>query len=273
VRRRNGSPTHWLVQEFRTFPFVERWILDALATEVARGLAIYDLDYRTCDVAEFMAAFGRPEVVVSSRYHGTLLAAWHGSRVLVIARSDKLRGIANELNLPTVDAFASCDEIETAVAGAVPVPLASLHSLQSRAQAMCDAFFSAIRTQVNANVSWRAGQRTRQVSVKPGEVEASEPFYGPEPAERRDLMGCAIDSRSRVRRNGPRATPPTRSALRAVRFRRAKSVNTISISTAKSSRTRVPMHGVSFRRAARALNGALDLRARCLLLRLHRPKY
>ncbi|MDB5069330.1 MAG: hypothetical protein JWM87_441 [Candidatus Eremiobacteraeota bacterium] len=141
VRRRPPARTRWLIQEARDLPYLERWILDRLAPDARASLSVMDFDYTTMSVAGYLRAFGAPAVTVTTRYHGALVAAWHRSRVLVVARSGKLRGIAEELGLSAIDAPSSHEALEAAIEAARPTRLERLVAARDRAQAACDAFF------------------------------------------------------------------------------------------------------------------------------------
>lgn len=142
IERRGAGRTRWLVQETRVFPHVERWILAALAPASRARLSVMDPRYGTASARDYMRAFGTPETTVSSRYHGVVVAAWHGSKVLVISRSAKLRGIADDLGLPLIDDANSHASLEAALATAAAVPRERLHAMRDRARRMCDAFFA-----------------------------------------------------------------------------------------------------------------------------------
>jgi hypothetical protein len=141
LERRDVGRTRWLVQETRTFPHVERWILAALTPESRARLSIMDPRYGTATVNDYLRAFGTPETTVSSRYHGVVVAAWHGSKVLVVSRSAKLRGIADDLGLPLIDDMNSHASLEAALATAAAVPRERLAAMRDRARRMCAAFF------------------------------------------------------------------------------------------------------------------------------------
>jgi hypothetical protein len=98
------------------------------------------LDYRRDSIDTFLEHFGAPEVVVSTRYHGALVAAWHGSRVAVIARSTKLRAIAEDLDLPWTDAIASAHDLRVLIERSRVVRRDRLERQRARAIAMCTAF-------------------------------------------------------------------------------------------------------------------------------------
>lgn len=139
---RRCAPTRWLVQEARSFAATERWNYAALSESVQEKLVLMPLDYGGDTIDEFLANFGAPEVVVSSRYHGALIAAWHGSRVGIIARSDKLDGAATDLGVPSVRRIETAGDLEALAQSALAVAPARLLALRDRANAMCDSFFT-----------------------------------------------------------------------------------------------------------------------------------
>jgi hypothetical protein len=141
VQRRAPGRTRWLVQEARALPYVERWLLDHLAPETRARLAVMEIDERATSVGDYLERFGSPEVVVTSRYHGALVAARNGSKLVVVSRSAKLRGIAAELDLPELDRADSHRTLEAALETARSVAGDRLEVLRERARAMCDEFF------------------------------------------------------------------------------------------------------------------------------------
>ena len=141
IRRRQPGGTRWLVQEVRALPYLERWILERLAPAAHASLSVMEPDYATMSPDDYLRAFGAPGVTVTTRYHGALIAAWHRSNVVVVARSAKLHGIAEELGLHTIDRLDSHDALEAAVEAAQPVQRERLAAAGERARAMCEAFF------------------------------------------------------------------------------------------------------------------------------------
>ncbi|HWT06155.1 MAG TPA: hypothetical protein VN224_10395, partial [Xanthomonadales bacterium] len=141
VAGRAPGRTRWLVQETRALPYLERWILTHLAPDAQDLLPVMDTRYASSSIEDYLRAFGAPEVTITSRYHGAVVAAWHGSKVLVVSRSAKLRGIAEELDLPQIERAASPPGLEAATASARPVSRERLREIRERAREMCDAFF------------------------------------------------------------------------------------------------------------------------------------
>jgi hypothetical protein len=145
VAARAPQTTRWLVQEARSFPFTERYLYAALPATTRAGVSLTALDYAYDTLATYLAAYGAPEVIVSSRYHGTLVAAWHGARVAVVARSGKLVGAADDLDLPSLERVPDVGALAGLVERAHPVNRARLQALHERALAMCGAFVAWAR--------------------------------------------------------------------------------------------------------------------------------
>jgi polysaccharide pyruvyl transferase WcaK-like protein len=82
----------WAAQEARDLPGAERW-LHARLPESERAR------WRLQPV-ETLAAWPSGEWQLSSRYHGTLIGAWAGSRAVVIGTNAKLRAAAAETGYP-----------------------------------------------------------------------------------------------------------------------------------------------------------------------------
>jgi polysaccharide pyruvyl transferase WcaK-like protein len=144
VRMQGSEQVRWLIQEVRQFEFVERWILDRIDASVRERLTIAEVDYARATTDEYVRAFGAPAVAVTSRYHGALVAAWQGSRIVVVARSEKLRGIADEFDVLCVPDFTSPADIADAMSNSRAVPRERLLESRARAAAMCEAFFLAL---------------------------------------------------------------------------------------------------------------------------------
>jgi uncharacterized protein (TIGR03032 family) len=142
LARRTPATTRWLVQEGRSFPCTELWNYAALSETAKSVLDVMPLDYSADSIERFLTNFGAPEAVLSSRYHGSLVAAWHGCRVGVIARSGKLSALAADLDLPSVAHIRDPEDLQALERNARPVESARLQSLRKRAETMCDQFFA-----------------------------------------------------------------------------------------------------------------------------------
>jgi hypothetical protein len=136
--------TRWLVQETRSFPRTERWNYATLSEWTRSAVELMPMDYAADDIATFANAFGAPETVVTSRYHGALIAAWHGCRVAVIERSGKLAGVSADLGVPISAQIRHRDDLSSLVAAATTVDPAILTTFAHRAQSMCEDFFQTL---------------------------------------------------------------------------------------------------------------------------------
>jgi polysaccharide pyruvyl transferase WcaK-like protein len=176
IERRAPGGIRWLVQEYRALPHLERWILERLAPEARARLSVMEFDYERTSPAEYLRAFGTPNVTITSRYHGAVVAAWHGSAVVVVSRSTKLSGVADELGVPRIERASSAAELKAALEGAVEVPRERLRALRRRAAAMCEAFFDdcAARTAATEPLAHDALRTTIEIviprNLRSGEV-------------------------------------------------------------------------------------------------------
>jgi hypothetical protein len=78
---------------------------------------------------------------------------------VIVSRSAKLIGIADELGLPHVERAGPRSALEAGLAAATFVRRERLHEIRDRAQRMCDAFFRECSTRTAAVEHRRAGTR------------------------------------------------------------------------------------------------------------------
>jgi len=142
LQRRGAGTTRWLVQEARAFPYTERWNFAERTDAAKAGVRLMQLEYALDSIDDFLVRFGASEVVVSTRYHAALIAAWHGSRIVAIERSAKIGALAADLGVPTLPHLRGTDALDGALALARAPQRETLATLASRASAM-GAEFSA----------------------------------------------------------------------------------------------------------------------------------
>jgi hypothetical protein len=145
IDERAPGTTRWLVQEGRTFAHTERWNYAALSASTQGRLEVMPFDYGRDSIPDFLERFGAAEVVLSTRYHGALVAAWHGSRVGVIARSAKLRALADDLGLVVAETIATADDLLGLIDRARTAPRERLDGASTKAEKMCADFFAWAR--------------------------------------------------------------------------------------------------------------------------------
>ena len=134
----------WLAQEARVLPGAEQWLLGQLAPAVRAAWSLCVPDQPGEPLASALARWPSAEWLLASRFHATLAGAWAGSRTVVIATNDKLRGVADECRLPCLPIAASGAEITAAFAQASPTAPALLAARAAAARSACDEFFAAI---------------------------------------------------------------------------------------------------------------------------------
>lgn len=133
----------WLAQETRELPGAERAIHAALPEDRRRGWELVVPDLPGAPLSSALARWPGAELLVTSRYHAALTAAWAGSRVVVIVTNEKLRAAADDLGVPRIGPAAGAAEVARAIGEARTVlpPL----SLAEAARRACGEWHAAAR--------------------------------------------------------------------------------------------------------------------------------
>jgi polysaccharide pyruvyl transferase WcaK-like protein len=97
-------------------------------------------DYLAGHIESFVAPYSNCNVVLSSRYHGILAAAWAGCRVGALAgRSSKVDNLAKQLDIPRLASPYSAAALERLSKTAVVVRRASLQGEAVKAKAAMES--------------------------------------------------------------------------------------------------------------------------------------
>lgn len=123
----------WLVQESRCLRWSEKTLWEELPAGVRSGMRVSEPQQDAENMDELMDSWCVPEMLISSRYHGALMAAWNGCRVVVITRNDKLAGLARQLGIPSVAALTDTELLIEAIRTSKAVSHESLRDLASKA--------------------------------------------------------------------------------------------------------------------------------------------
>ncbi len=99
----------WYIQEIRNLPNTEEHLFSQLRSSIQSKMQRQLPDYNAVNSLSLLKAWHPAEVLISSRYHASIIHAWAGSRIGVVSINDKLEGIAKELSLPS---FSSLSEIK-----------------------------------------------------------------------------------------------------------------------------------------------------------------
>ncbi len=129
----------WLVQETRDLPGAERRLFAALPPALQAHWRLLAPDLPGAALPFVLDRWPSGEWLVSARYHAALAGAWAGSRIVLIATNEKLRGAAAGLGITALAPDASEGEVSRALAATAPAapPLA----LATAAEAACVDFF------------------------------------------------------------------------------------------------------------------------------------
>jgi polysaccharide pyruvyl transferase WcaK-like protein len=122
-------PACWLVQEVRTLSGSEWELLTSVPSSHRSRLEVRAPVYSKASLTELAGCWGSPETIVTSRYHGALVAAWSGARVVVIERNAKLTGLVEQLGLTSVPDLQRAEPLLEALQMAQPVEATRLHAL------------------------------------------------------------------------------------------------------------------------------------------------
>ncbi|MEZ5384397.1 MAG: polysaccharide pyruvyl transferase family protein [Prosthecobacter sp.] len=133
IKSHSDLSSLWLVQESRCLRWSEKALWQELPASVQAGLRMSEPRQDTDDIDELLDSWSMPEVLISSRYHGALLAAWSGSSVVIINRNDKLTGLARQLGITSVAALNDAELLIEAIRTSKAVSQESLRDLARKA--------------------------------------------------------------------------------------------------------------------------------------------
>ncbi len=100
-----------------------RWLTTGASK---KAVSLYVPDYAGGNMTDLVKHFSRCKVIVSSRYHGVLTAAWAGCRVGALAGKSKVEFLSKDLNIPYISRPLTVDKLRYLVDSATPVPRESL---------------------------------------------------------------------------------------------------------------------------------------------------
>lgn len=195
LRRTADQRQVWLIQEVRDLPGSERERLAALSEAARATLAVALPDYAAADVQELLAAWPVCERVICTRYHGSLRAAWSGAKLVVVERSDKLRGLADELGCRRLPALRSAHDLERELTAAERVPAPLLEGLAERAGRACDEFFRRVLCLPAVRAAEEARGQAQRTEEKARLVRAEARRAADDARRLRDELVAALNSR------------------------------------------------------------------------------
>ncbi len=94
----------------------------------------YVPNYESSSLVDLVRHFEQYDVVMSSRYHALLTAAWAGCKVVALTRSSKIKALADELGMPIVEGLLTKEKLKEGLSRAVRVPRSLLEQGANRAE-------------------------------------------------------------------------------------------------------------------------------------------
>jgi polysaccharide pyruvyl transferase WcaK-like protein len=160
----NCSPAvAWLVQEIRMLPGSEFDIYHRLPAQTRRLMALRQPNYSTNSISELVRSWDGSDRLFSTRFHGAIIGAWSGSRVVVFERQKKLRGLSEDLGIVSFPSMPGPDELARAFDRAPPIPLSVLETAVRSAETACNSFLKA--ADLAATALARSRQRSRDETM------------------------------------------------------------------------------------------------------------
>jgi len=108
----------WLAQETRELAGAERALWGGLTVAEQKRWRLVVPERAGEALPEVMAGWPSGEWLVTARYHAAIAGAWAGSKIVILATNEKLRGVAKELGVALVDLRAEGSSLAAAVAAA-----------------------------------------------------------------------------------------------------------------------------------------------------------
>ena len=127
----------FIAGETRIANYGERYIFRTLTrfpwSKVRKKATLQVPDYHSGSLYELIQPIVECETILSTRYHGLLTAAWAGCKVAAIARSSKVKALAQVLGVPYCELPVTVEKLESLRKEATIVSKDLLESLKDQA--------------------------------------------------------------------------------------------------------------------------------------------
>lgn len=142
---RSSWQLHWIAQEVRCLQISEVSLWEQFPPPIRHRLIPAFPDYHNGSLESFLSTYDRLAVILSSRYHSALAAAWRGSAVAIYPRSPKLEGLILQLSAGRCESISEDGALAAGLSAARTVPIAMLEHLALKAEAACAQFSDCLR--------------------------------------------------------------------------------------------------------------------------------
>jgi len=135
----------WLCQEVRPLQDCEQVLHAALPETLKARVPLLLPAYADAGIEELIALTQGWELVLSSRYHSSLAAAWAGSRLCIHERNHKLCGLREELGAAACRSLTDPRDIHRSLNQAAPVDRDRLEACHARAAGMLEELMNELQ--------------------------------------------------------------------------------------------------------------------------------
>jgi polysaccharide pyruvyl transferase WcaK-like protein len=132
----------WMSQEVRRFQWSESRLIELFPDSAASYFVRRKPDYSAATLQTLLDALSGADMMLTSRYHAGLLAAWQGSRIALYCRNEKLKGLASQLAITPFWGFG-IEAVESALANSKRVNRNCLLVTARQAENAVSEFFEA----------------------------------------------------------------------------------------------------------------------------------
>jgi hypothetical protein len=133
----------WLAQDDRIFNWNERTLWNSISSKVTDRWKLRICDYSAPSVARLFADWPPLGSLITSRYHAALYYAWCGASIALVNRNAKLRALADDLGLPSVDRICDAGDVASLLNAQVVVDRGLLLKLSELADTAVSAWIAA----------------------------------------------------------------------------------------------------------------------------------
>lgn len=146
----NRDSVRWIEQEIRSLNFSEVFLWEKFAPATRARLTPARPDYHVDSLDSWIEFYDDLDVLLSTRYHSALAAAWRGSPVSIFARSGKLDGLIAQIGAGRCPGLTSRDALAEGCTRARVVSRETLGRLASAASGACSELFARLQADADA---------------------------------------------------------------------------------------------------------------------------
>lgn len=134
----------YFANETRKGPYFEYGYYKLINKRIQSKIQFFSPSYSDDTIEDLVSHYKNYKVVITSRYHSLLIAAWAGCKVVCLHRSSKVSELAKQLDIPIVMPPFTAENIQNGYESAKTVEIRKLEELYTKANEMVNAFFESL---------------------------------------------------------------------------------------------------------------------------------